>query len=529
MRLITSTLAHFALTFRSKIEVCLMLMLGLSISISGFSQEDSSKDPNVAFIELIKKSTADDDKSKVTPREALMSADSSIKYFLILAFIVTTVLLIILFRQVKLKQETNAKLEEQNGLIYRQNLKLQKMNGVLEDARQQAEAGSVSKSIFLAMTSHEIRTPMNGIMGMASLLLESKLDNDQQKYVETIQASSENLLTILNDILDYSKIEAGKIDIESTFVDLDVLLTEIMVAFSKQARDREIVLSKVVHPKVPLKFNGDLLRIKQVLINLVSNAIKFTKNGEVQITVELEDSDAILKDDINLARLRFSVMDQGVGISENIQRKIFETFEQGDSSISRKYGGIGLGLSISKKLVELMGGSIGLKSKIGEGSVFFFTLNVEPIEYGGLEGGDADRKELLQDEKLAELYPLKILVAEDNQFNMLFVEKLFENFGYKNIVRAENGLEVLEILEKNKIDLILMDIQMPEMDGMQATEEIVHKYGNARPEIIAVTAEAMDDSGNRYTSLGMNGYLRKPFKKEELYKVILNLGEKRKQ
>ncbi|MGB0851101.1 MAG: ATP-binding protein [Bacteroidia bacterium] len=518
------------MTFRIYARVGLFLIFGLGAAMTGFSKGDSIDDPNVAFIELIKKSTKGGGRDKTFQSDVPSSNDSSIKYFLLLAFVVTTVLLIILYRQVKLKQQTNAKLEEQNGLIFRQNLKLQKMNGVLEDARQQAEAGSVSKSIFLAMTSHEIRTPMNGIMGMASLLLESPLGPDQKKYVETIQASSENLLSILNDILDYSKIEAGKIDIESTFIDLDSLLSEIIVAFSKQARDRGIVLCKNVDARVPLHFNGDLLRIKQVLINLISNAIKFTKDGGVQVTVELEDSNVIDQDNMNLTRLRFSVADDGVGISDKIQRKIFESFEQGDSSISRRYGGIGLGLSISKKLVELMGGIIGLKSKVGEGSTFYFTLNVEPLEYISSEGEELKlgEKKALPDEKLAEAYPLKILVAEDNQFNMLFVEKLFENFGYREIIRAENGLEVLEILEQDTVDLILMDIQMPEMDGLQATEEIVRKYGDARPEIIAVTAEAMDDTGSPYRSLGMNGYLRKPFKKDELFKVLVSVGEKHK-
>jgi signal transduction histidine kinase/CheY-like chemotaxis protein len=450
-----------------------------------------------------------------------------IKYSSAFVVLLLLVILFILYRQVHQKQRTNEELEERNNLINKQNLELRKMNAVLDEARIQAEAGSIAKSNFLAVTSHEIRTPMNGIMGMASLLLESPLNEEQTKYVETIQTSSENLLTILNDILDFSKIEAGKMNIESTLIDLNRLLDEVIIIFSKQAKDKNIELKKFIGNAMISQFRGDILRIRQVLINLVSNAIKFTENGSVTILVEIEELLRAQTDDSRIAKLKFSVKDDGIGISAEKQKKIFESFEQEDGSTSRKYGGIGLGLSISKKLVELMGGEIGLVSEKNVGTTFYFTLNVEIPKKLSNRETPVNHKEVKEQSttpmegKLSENHPLKILVAEDNPFNKLFIDKLFEKFGYTDSLHAENGIEVLSKLEENEVDIILMDIQMPEMDGLEATQKIIEKYGENRPTIIALTADANESSKEEYLSEGMDGFLSKPFKAEDLRDMLI--------
>ncbi|WNZ25171.1 response regulator [Leptolyngbya sp. NK1-12] len=542
----------------------------------------------------------------------------------------------------------------------RQRQELTLKNAALEQARWEAEASNQAKSNFLATMSHEIRTPMNAVIGMTELLLETELTLQQQDFVETIRTSGDTLLTIINDILDFSKIEAGRLDLEQRPLDLRTCIEGVLDLLAPKASEKGLELAYLIDPNVPPQILGDITRLRQILTNLVGNAIKFTEQGEITITVaarklkkaKLATVNSCASPEPSIYAIRFAVKDTGIGIRSDQLNRLFKPFSQVDSSISRQHGGSGLGLVISQRLSEMMGGRIWVDSELGRGSTFCFSIvatavqpatSPMPLEHRSLllnkkllivdDNGtsrqnlvlqarnwgmsvqafakaadalnclqqgqefdlvlidsylpdldglrliqairqlpvgqhlplilltsrgpstdipsetdsanlsylhkpikqsqfyqvlldnlvrtpalDASMITLLQTEQLAEQLPLRILVAEDNVVNQKVILKLLQRLGYQAEV-VRNGLEVLDALARQVYDVILMDVQMPEMDGLAATRQI-NRLPQPRPHIIAVTASAMQGDREECLRVGMDDYLSKPLRLDSLHQAL---------
>lgn len=377
----------------------------------------------------------------------------------------------------------------------------------LRAAKEHAEYSSKAKQDFLANMSHEIRTPMNAILGMAQLLSKTPLTLDQDDYLQAITTSGENLLVIINDILDHSKIEAGQLQMERIGFSASQLIAQIETTLHYKAEEKGLLLVVEVAPELPAVLLGDPYRITQVLLNLAGNAIKFTEKGQVTISCQVVQyaNDAV--------EVLFRVTDTGIGIDPAYLRHIFKEFSQEDSSVTRQFGGTGLGLSISKSLVNLMGGELHIESEKYEGTLSAFSLLL-PV---GAED-DMPRKELVDSSLRKKIRGKKVLLVEDNRFNRQ-IAKAFLTNAHLQVTEAENGALAVELLQTQRFDLILMDMQMPVMNGLEATAVVRQQLGLVTP-IIALTANAIKGEREKCLEAGMDDYLAKPFQEDELLKLI---------
>lgn len=387
---------------------------------------------------------------------------------------------------------------------------LYKKKNELTLAKEQAEQASQIKANFFSIITHELRTPLYAVIGLTDLLLKEKPRNDQEEYLTSLKFSGSHLLALINNVLQINKIDADKVEVESISFDLDHLIHDIIDSLRKSIEDKGNTVTISIDENIPCRVKGDSLKISQILINLIGNAIKFTENGTIwvsaNITAETTDTLSLL----------FSVKDEGIGVSKKKQKLIFEDFSQESMQVNRKYGGTGLGLAIVKKLLALMGSDIQIESEPGKGARFYFNLTLEK---------DFAVPEKVEEEAYTKLKNLKILIVDDNQINQLLTKKILEK---KEVCCqiTNNGFQAIKKIKEEYFDIVLMDIHMPEMDGYETTQKI--REFNAEVPIIALTANTLEDTGEKIKQSGMNDYISKPFVTNEFYKKIIDTIQKSK-
>jgi CheY-like chemotaxis protein/nitrogen-specific signal transduction histidine kinase len=371
------------------------------------------------------------------------------------------------------------------------------------EAKEAAEAADQAKSELLATVSHELRTPMGAIISMAELLQQTALDETQKKYASTLHQSARSLLTVLNDILDFSKLDAGRFELDTAPFDLHDLVQSVAQGLQARASERGLASGLDIGATCPRFVKGDATRIRQILTNLVDNALKFTSEGSVRLHVSARETDSSFM-------LRFDVSDTGIGLDHEGQERLFEPYIQGGSTTATQYGGTGLGLSIAQRLVLLMGGEIGCESEVGQGSMFWFAIAAERAE-SSQNAKEAQPTRRLQGH---------LLVVEDNAVNRMLIGAYLDEFGL-TYEMVETGASAIMALASNSYDLVLMDIMMPELDGVQTTQRCRLLHGPAAEvPIIALTAKAMKGDREKFLASGMNGYVSKPIRGRELHAAL---------